>query len=578
MSWESVQAQDSDTNVPITNNGTFNTGNATTQLSSVTNFSQIAEDYATSKRLESTPSLRVIDKEATLQEFEENAELLKENLDRFEVEIPSAEKLSFNVQDILGSNSTAVNNSIQFSGTEMLDENISNSTQSNLVQDLDMPMATTSNSNILKSWRGLDIIEAGERDGISQPPDVTLAVGPDHVVQMVHSAARIWDKNGQEIQTAFLADFFNRDQFHTLSDPVVMYDPSTERWFSVIMEISSLLPNDDCVYNCFIDVATSESSDPTGLWKIFRIPFGKVVPDYPMIGISDDKFVFGVNLFGPREALGTQAVVMDKNNMIQNNTDVTYSYSPIYEEYYTIYPVSSSNTDCMYMEANDYSGLPDISFTEGIALFEVCGNPTTNNLEINVNRIPILTSYLPPEADQPSSSKGERIIGDTDLSKIRGPIYINNTIISAFTVRCSNENNDPQSCIRIIRTGLNESNYNSTVIDVSANDAHLFYPALSIDKDGNIVMVMGTSNREIYPSGLVATLDPNMNNLEIIPIIQGTANTNPVKTEDYRPRSGDYFTAVQDPIDGSVWVSGEYGDKDVPDTPLKWSTYVANIS
>ena len=603
-SWSGAQSQSEDVNT-LTINNTDLTGNTTVPLSSISNFTAISEDYATSKRLESTPSLRVIDKEAAVQEFEEIAEQAKENLDRFEVAIPQSEKLSFNALDVFSSNLTAGNTSLQLpraerldgSATnstqpsvgntslqlpraEMLDGSATNSTQSSLVQDMETPTITTSTSNISKSWKGLDIIEAGGRDGIAHPPDVTLAVGPDHVVQMVHSAAKIWDKNGQELQTAFLADFFNVDQYHSLSDPIVLYDPSTERWFSVIMETSPLIPGNSCVIGCFIDVAASESRDPTGLWKVFRIPFGKALPDYPMVGISNDKLVFGVNLFlRENQYLGAQAVIVDKNSMIQNNNTIEYEQSPIYEEYYTIYPVSS-NTDCMYMEANDYGGplLTNLESTGGIALFVICGNPTTNNLEINVNNVPVLTSYLPPEGDQPSSGKGERILGDTNLNKIRGPLYMNDSIVSALNVRCINENGEPQSCIRVVKIGLNETEYNSTVTDISANDAHLFYPSLSIGNDGNIVMVMGVSSTQIYPSGLVGTIDQNMNNLEIMPIVQGSANTNPVKTEDYRPRSGDYFTAVKDPVDGSVWVSGEYGDKNVEDTPLKWSTFVANIS
>ena len=84
--------------------------------------------------------------------------------------------------------------------------------------------------------------------------------------------------NGNELQTTFLDDFFQRDEYHSLSDPVIVYDNSTNRWFSVIMEIS---PNpqgtDDCEYDCFIDVAVSLTNNPTGIWNIVRVPFEKNV-------------------------------------------------------------------------------------------------------------------------------------------------------------------------------------------------------------------------------------------------------------------------------------------------------------
>ena len=75
---------------------------------------------------------------------------------------------------------------------------------------------------------------------------------------MVHFSMRIWDKSGNEKMNIFLSDFFNIKKPYSLADPIVLYDHSTEKWFSVIMEISPRSNNgqiERCYYDCFLKVA-----------------------------------------------------------------------------------------------------------------------------------------------------------------------------------------------------------------------------------------------------------------------------------------------------------------------------------
>lgn len=76
-------------------------------------------------------------------------------------------------------------------------------------------------------------------------------------------------------------------------------------------------------------------------------------------------------------------------------------------------------------------------------------------------------------------------------------------------------------------------------------------------------------------------LDKDFNMLQNTLLVKGDGNTNnqtkdkKVKEIQTEERFGDYFTAVTDPIDGSVWISGEYGNKTIENA---WSTYVGNVS
>ena len=73
--------------------------------------------------------------------------------------------------------------------------------------------------------------------GAYSPPDVQVAAGPGYVVELVNLAARIWRTaagvSAQELRTEQLDDFFGR-RGDRLTDPRILYDAPTGRWFASI--------------------------------------------------------------------------------------------------------------------------------------------------------------------------------------------------------------------------------------------------------------------------------------------------------------------------------------------------------
>jgi hypothetical protein len=401
---------------------------------------------------------------------------------------------------------------------------------------------------------------------------------------MVHSALRIWDKSGNELNTLFLDDFFKHDKNHSLTDPVVIYDNNTNRWFSVIMEIS-----DRCIYECFIDVASSTTPDPNSNWNIFKVSFEDKFADYPMVGLSKDKLVFGINLYIKyldnksnikSNYTGTESIVLDKDALLNNQTKKSAYFSPLYKDYFTIFPVNSLNTDCLNMEASSFDSKG--YFVNKIILFKTCGIPSKENVKIDMHEVPVQI-ILPTNGVQPSINSNYTEI-DTGGSRPRGPVQINDTIFTGYNTRCENNKSEVLSCIRIIK--LNTTNNSLDFKDIFLTDAHIFYPAINTNIEGKLVVVFSMSNNRIYPSGLYATIDQNFSSAEIKPIIQGNANTNVFNKEGVI-RFGDYFTSVNDPSNNSAWITGEYGDKNVHAKGEEnrgevyqlhgWSTFIANV-
>jgi hypothetical protein len=137
------------------------------------------------------------------------------------------------------------------------------------------------------------------------PSDVQLAAGTKYVVEMVNLDGAIYTRNGTLLKSFGLEFLFNPNAVKnpqgsdvTMSDPVLLFDNASGRWFASISDISAHS----------IRVAVSETDDPTGVWRIYNFPFG-VQPnnnnnnnnncsDQPFIGLNEDKFVVTVNNWG----------------------------------------------------------------------------------------------------------------------------------------------------------------------------------------------------------------------------------------------------------------------------------------
>lgn len=131
-------------------------------------------------------------------------------------------------------------------------------------------------------------------DGIA-PSDNTMAVGPNHVIQMTNSATtsmRIWDKQGN-----VLANNINVTSLvgTNLGDPNIIYDYEADRFVFLVIGGSILRAN--------ITICVSESNDPLGSWLIYKVKAGGLLsstfPDYPKLGVWGNAYFVTTNASGP---------------------------------------------------------------------------------------------------------------------------------------------------------------------------------------------------------------------------------------------------------------------------------------
>src|SRR6188474_1264517 len=168
-----------------------------------------------------------------------------------------------------------------------------------------------------------------------EPPDQALCVGNGYVVEAVNDVLNVFDQSGKSLlpdntstnvvsgfptdvnHAVDLNSFYGygpainrttgvRAQFVT--DPSCLYDAATQRFFVVVLTLESL-PNGAFTQQNHIDIAVSQTSNPTGSWNIYRLDVtgdgtntggvnpGPFLGDYPHIGADANGFYVTTNAY-----------------------------------------------------------------------------------------------------------------------------------------------------------------------------------------------------------------------------------------------------------------------------------------
>jgi len=335
-----------------------------------------------------------------------------------------------------------------------------------------------------------------------------------------------------------------------------------------------LIPNCKPV-GCRVLVAVSNTDDPAGGWSIFPFNFGYIIPDYPHIATSIDKVIFNVNDFGIKydTFTGSRIVVADKNSMLNGQSvNIPYLVTDQDDRFFTTLPVRGmDSSNCNYLVSVGQAIPKPIAFN--LQLFKVCGNPLTKDVTINLDGIPMIDNptILPVSAAQPPTAVGPSKQLDTGDLRILSSVFNNGNIINSMGTSCTVEN-VKQACIRIqVLNTTNNSFIVNENVGVRGND--LAKPSVSVNNEGKLRYITAISGANTNLSLLAGNEN---NDLKLIAQSAGPMDDQPMKPIDKQPvnRLGDYFSSAVDPIDGSIWVSGEYVS---PQLLGPWSTMITHI-
>jgi hypothetical protein len=168
----------------------------------------------------------------------------------------------------------------------------------------------------LSGTPGIDFEGIGVNGG--EPSDVNMAVGPNHIVQIVNSEWAVYDKTGLIVAGfpktlgsiwASMGGACSGNQ----GDPIAQYDRLADRWFL------SQIGSESAPYS--LCIAVSKTNDPTGSYSLYQYSFGSNFPDYPHYSVwptaTNPAYLQMAHLFlNLRNFVGTAACAYDRNAML----------------------------------------------------------------------------------------------------------------------------------------------------------------------------------------------------------------------------------------------------------------------
>ena len=332
-----------------------------------------------------------------------------------------------------------------------------------------------SNPAFNTGFEGLNLYQQRYARGGNQftvePPDQGMCAGNGYVVESVNDVLNVYDTSGLSVlpdNTATnIVSGFPRNVNHAVdlnsfygyapainrttgvraqfvTDPSCYYDVATQRFFVVVLTLETF-PNGAFTHVNHLDIAVSQTSNPTGLWNIYRVDVtndgspgntGGPCPclgDYPHIGADANGFYITTNAYpwGPGAFDGAQIYAFSKAQLAAGAASVTMQHfdttgmvnatSPVaqIEPGFTVWPAQSpgassfetSNGGTEYLlSSNAGREAAGPAFTGSSTNLVVWALTNTSSLNTSTpalslsNKVLSVNLYgIPPKQQQPGS-------------------------------------------------------------------------------------------------------------------------------------------------------------------------------
>lgn len=409
------------------------------------------------------------------------------------------------------------------------------------------------------------------------PPDPTLCVGPNHIIQMVNGQSgaffKVYNKSGvQLVAQTYLDNITGRGG---LGDPIAQYDQFANRF--ILTEFVNAAENGS---EGFV-FAVSQTSDPTGGWFVYFFSTGSVFPDYPKFSIWTDAIYGTTNDFAPGY-IGSSVYAIDKAAMYAGAASAAlqsfrlgsqtkfFSMSPVLLQGTNLPPAGTGGL-IAYMADDAWTATTADIDSVGLFEFRVnFGNPalttvvTASSLASSAYNSTVCTATRGQCITMPGTSNRLEALQSRLMNQ---PVYRK---FGSYEGIVFNHVVNKGSNIAGVRwyelrktTGSWFINQQSTY---SPDNNHRWMAGICYDQLGNIGLAYNISSSSVRP-GLRFTgrkvCDANniMTETETV-IVNGTAS-------NASTRYGDYSHLVSDPDGIRFWVTGQYNASSL------WTTRIA---
>ena len=241
-----------------------------------------------------------------------------------------------------------------------------------------------------------------------------MAVGATQVVEMVNQTGQVYPKGSSPTASTpsfSLKAFFSMssiDPNYVATDPRVLYDSSTGRWYASMLGFLPTSGDPTLVYDSTVFLAVSRSSDATGTWAVYAVYYGyhqngngnSLLCDQPKLGYSGDKFDLACTDFADTNAYyGGVGIVTSKSQGLAART-MTVGVAGPFNDVFGVVPAQNLGAENpVYMVENRTNGpapAPDAR------VWVTTGDPAAGlgGVFLDSVNVPITATTIPPKAVQ----------------------------------------------------------------------------------------------------------------------------------------------------------------------------------
>jgi len=478
-----------------------------------------------------------------------------------------------------------------------------------------------------------------------EPPDQGICVGGGFVLEAVNDALRVYDASGTALSaTTALNQFYKLKPAETrsktqppvfgdfVSDPKCYFDPADQRWFVTALQIGLDPATAAFVPPTHLEIAVSQTSDPTGKWNLFSIdttddgtngtPKHDNCPcfgDQPLIGADANGFYISTNEYGlvnfPFN--GTQIYAVSKSllesgssgTVVHLNAGVDLLQSGGLA--FTVQPATAPSAD-----GNETANggteyfVSDLDFTVGPALgiranrLAIWALTNTSSLSDAVPSVTLThvvvdsELYLqPPNAEQ---KPGALLLGSllhNPLSLLAGNddrlnqvVFADGKLWTAVNTAIKAQNGPTRVGTGYFIVTPSDSNgtLSASIVKqgyVAVNGDNLLFPSIGVTAGGKGVITFTLAGPDFFPSAAYASINATdgVGDIHIAGAGLGAEDgfTGYDQFGGDVSRWGDYTAAVA--VGDTVWFATEYIAHPATDRTTRtlfanWATFVGHVT
>jgi hypothetical protein len=466
-----------------------------------------------------------------------------------------------------------------------------------------------------------------------EPPDQGLCAGNGFVLETVNDVLQVFDSAGNPLlnggNAVDLNTFYgypaaiNRTtgaRGPSITDPSCIFDQAIGRFVHVALTLDHVGTTATLNGNNHLDIAVSDTGDPTGTWTIFSLPVqnngtqgtpdhhcnnGFCLGDYPHIGANANGIYLTTNefaFFGPGFFYGAQVYGIGNNLLTGGSGSVvlfdTLGVGPDGVGF-TVWPAQTpgnqfdtDNGGTEFFLSSDAVFSND-GTSNTILQWSMLNTSTLNSTSpaptLNLSTIAVDTYAVPPRATQPA---GNRPLSDCIADTV---IFPNCNVLVAGIASHNNATfGPPNGNLNSNDSRMQQVTYANgelwgaldTAVNVGGQDragvafyvinpnsvklmlqgqagianTDLTYPAIGVTQSGRGVMTFTLTGDNDFPSAAFAGMDAKvgMGNVQVAAAGPGPWDgfTSYIIFGSGRPRWGDYGAAAV--VGSDIWIASEY--------------------